>query len=146
MKDIKLEILHYEEKFEKLKTKNEKLIMIYVIIYFFSVIGLVYFQQKFFSEDFIIKIILFSVILFGLIVYYFLRYFFMKSKKRNKYFFNMLINDLKSEIEDNKNFGNIILTSAREIFDSRDTAMSDYEIKKSPFWELLFFNLKIEIK
>jgi uncharacterized membrane protein len=139
------ELLQFEEEYEKIKSKNEKFLLIYILVYFLLILFLVYTQQKYYQDNFLIKIAFFSFILLGFVIYHLMRNYIHKSKKRQRKFFGYVIEKLKTKINKKENLENLILVVAKETFNSRNITFSKFELEKYSFWDLLLINLNIKI-
>jgi hypothetical protein len=145
MTNINEKLLAFEDKFEKIKNKREKIHLTFVAAFFAVTLAALYFFQKYYSDNNIIRYAFFIFIITGLTVHYILRYSFHKSKNRYKAYFTETLSILQKDIPDTEELNKAVIDAAREVFASRNMELNSTDLKHFVFWELLLLNLKINL-
>jgi len=145
--EIKNKLLDIEKEFNSLKKKINKYHLFYIILYFTPPVLAIFILDNFFQKYYILqtKIILFSIIILGLVIHFFLRHKYHKSKTRYKKFIIKKMNLIKINFDNEKDFKNKLIKSINEIFDERGIDFNNIEINNSPFFNLIFVYLGLEI-
>ena len=151
MTDIKNKLIQFEEEFYIYKNKIERFHKIFLFFYFLpAVIALIFyyinFQRVGDDSSLFIKIIIIVFIAAGLILHFVLRHLFHKSRNRYKKFITDRLDKIKIEFKSNEKFIDAVIENTEVIFKNNGYELSNKTINDSPFWNLLFIYLGIEME
>ena len=123
----------------------------FLLIYFLPAIIalLIYyanFQRVGDDSSLILKIIIIILIASGLALHFILRHLFHKSKNRYKKFITVRLDILKKEYKNSNEFTDEVIENAESIFKNQGLELSNKTIHDSPFWNLIFIYLGIELE